>query len=400
MPYFLSPRVLFGKGMLKRLGYELEGKGSKAVLITDKTMVKLCGQLIEVIKNSGYEVRVWDGVEPEPSIELAHAGGRVLLDYEPQVVIAFGGGSVIDTAKAAWMFYERPDLLSADLEKSVNPRTRLSLRKKARFIAVPTTSGTGSDATWAIVLTDTANHRKISFANNDIVPDISLLVPEYTVGMSRTLTAGTGMDVLGHALDGYTARQQNDFSDGLCLQAMKLVFDWFPAACRDGNNLLAREKMQNAATIAGLGFGNSNTSLCHALAHSIGTTFGIPHGRAVGIALTYSLEYISSNPPVSGVPDPVERLSTAARFAGVEERSDKAAVKKLIRKIRDLQREVGEPLSLKEAGITEKQVGEKIDTLVLLAGKDVSLFSSPCECKENNLRQIFQDMWKGISSGL
>jgi acetaldehyde dehydrogenase/alcohol dehydrogenase len=262
-------------------------------------------------------------------------------------------------------------------------------------MAVPTTSGTGSDATWAIILTDTANHRKIALANNDIVPDISLLVPEFTVGMPKALTASTGLDILGHAFDGYTARQQTDFSDGLCLQAMKLTFDWLPKACKDGSDLLAREKLQNAATIAGLGFGNSNTSLCHALAHSMGATFRISHGRAVGIALPYSLEYISSNPAISNAPDPIERLSTTARFVGIDARSDEGAILELIQKIRGLQREIGEPLSLKEVGITEKQWTERIDTLVLLASKDVNMLSSPCECKDEKLKQLFRNMWEG-----
>jgi alcohol dehydrogenase class IV len=381
--------------MLRRLGIELEGKGNKAVLITDKTMAELSQQLVEVVKGAGYEVKVWDGAEPEPSIEVAQAGSKILLDFEPQLVIGFGGGSAIDTAKAAWLFYERPDLASAESDKAIGPKTKLDLRKKARFMAVPTTSGTGSDATWAIILTDTANHRKIAIANNDIVPDISLLVPEFTVGLPKALTASTGLDVLGHALDGYTARQQTDFSDGLCLQAMKLTFEWLPKACRDGSDLVAREKMQNAATIAGLGFGNSNTSLCHALAHSPGATFGMPHGRAVGIALPYSLEYISSNPPIPNAPDPIQRLNTAARFVGIDARPADEAIKQLIQKIRELQKEIGEPLNLKEAGVTEKQLAEKMDTLVLLAGKDVNILSSPCECKDEQLKQLFQYMWEG-----
>ncbi len=393
MSYFLSPKVLFGKDMLRRLSAELEGKGDKAMLITDKIMAKFSDKLVETVRNAGYEVRVWDGAEPEPSIEVARAGSEVLLDFKPQLVIGFGGGSAIDTAKASWMLYERPDLISTELDKSVVPKTKLNLRKKARFISVPTTSGTGSDVTWAIVLTDTAKHRKIAFANNEIVPDISVLVPEFTVSMPSGVTASTGMDVLAHALDGYTSRQQTDFSDGLCLQAMKLAFEWLPKAYRDGNDLTAREKMQNAATIAGLGFGNSNTSLSHALAHSVGATFSMPHGRAVGIALPYSLEHISSNPPIPNAPDPIERLSTAARFVGIDAKSDQERIQKLIQKIRKLAKEMGEPLSLKEAGITEKQMGEGIDTLVRLANEDVNMFSTPCECKNEKLKQLFQDMW-------
>jgi alcohol dehydrogenase class IV len=395
MSYFLCPKkILFGKNMLRRLGAELEGRGTKAALITDKNMVKLSGELVEAVKAAGYEVKIWDGAEPEPSTKGAIEAGKLLKEFKPQLVIGFGGGSVLDTAKAAWVLYENAEIAPEEIT-SVNVKTKLNPQKKARFMTVPTTSGTGSDVTWAIVLAEAAEHRKVGFANTEIVPDITLLVPEFTAGMPRALTASTGLDVLGHALDGYTARQQTDFSDGLCLQAMKLAFEWLPKACANGDDLIAREKMQNAATVAGLGFGNSNTSLCHALAHTLGATFGIPHGRSVGIALPYSLEYIASNPPIEGAPDPVERLSTAARFAGIKDESDQGAIKKLIKKLRDLAKETGEPLSLKEAGITEKQMNDKLDTLVALASKDVNMYSSPCECKDEKLRQLFLDIWAG-----
>jgi len=144
MPYFLSPMVLFGKGALKRLGPEMEGKGSRAVLITDKTMGRHTDRLVETVKNAGFEVKIWDGAEQDPSIEVALAGSRVLLDFEPQWVIGFGGGSAIDTAKAAWVLYERPELA----DKPILPKVELNLRQKARFLSVPTTSGTGADVTW------------------------------------------------------------------------------------------------------------------------------------------------------------------------------------------------------------------------------------------------------------
>jgi alcohol dehydrogenase class IV len=391
MPYFLSPKVIFGKGALERLGPEIEGKGSKAVLITDNTMVKFCKRIVETFKDAGYEVEVWDGADQEPSIDLALAGSKVLLDFEPQWVIGFGGGSAIDTAKAAWVLYERPDMAG----KPILPKVKLDLRQKAKFLSVPTTSGTGADVTWVAVLTDKAKHQKRIFAHNDIVPDISVLDPELTAGMPKELTASTGIDVIGHSVDGYTSRQQTDFSDGLCLQAMKMAFEWLPKAYRDGSDLVAREKMQNAATIAGLGFGNSNTGLSHALAHSAGAVFHIPHGRAVGIALPYSLEYISSHPALSGAPDPVERLDTAAKFVGIDADSDRERIQKFILKIRDLEREIGEPLSLKEAGITENQMKEEMETLVRVAGVDPNMYTTPCECKEENLRQLFHDMWAG-----
>jgi alcohol dehydrogenase class IV len=393
MPYFNSPKILFGSSMLKRLGPELQGMGTRAVVITGKIVGKLSEPLVKALSDAGFTVNVWDGAETEPSTDGAFAASKVLAQYEPNLVVGFGGGSVIDTAKAAWILWERPDFSIKELHKSINPKNKLNLRQKARFIAVPTTSGAGSEVSWAIVLTDKANQRKLGVGNNEIVPDIALLVPEFTEGMPKSLTASTGMDVLGHAFDGYTARQQNDFSDGLCLQAIKLTFEWLPKACKDGSDLVAREKMQNAATIAGLGFGNSSTSLSHAIGHAIGATFNIPHGKAIGLALPYSLEFISSNPPLPNTPDPVEKLATVATLLGIQG-TKQHMVKTLIQKVRDLTKSLGEPLSLKEAGVTKDQFMEKLSTLVTLACKDVNMFSCPCECKEPSAEAIIKRMYE------
>ena len=281
------------------------------------------------------------------------------------------------------------------LFRSVNPKTRLNLRETASFLAVPTTSGTGSEITWAVVLTDKEKNCKIAFANNEIVPDIALLVPELTVGMPPALTASTGMDVLGHALDGYTARQQTDFRDGACLQAIHMCFKWLPKAVADGSNLHAREKMQNAAAIAGIGFGNSNTSLCHALAHSLGTAFNMPHGRAVSASLTYSLEYVATHSAYPQAPDPVARLATAARFAGIDGGSTAEVIDRLLDRIDGLKQEIDEPLTLAAAGISIDQLDAELKQLVQLAEKDVNMYSSPCECKGEALKDLFVRMWTG-----
>jgi alcohol dehydrogenase class IV len=391
MPYFLSPKVIFGKGALERLGTELRGKGVRAALMTDRTMAAHARKVVESLAQAGYEVRVWDGAEPDPAVEVAVAGSQFLLDFDPQWVIGFGGGSAIDTAKAAWVLYERPDLLN----QPILPKVELNLRQKARFAAIPTTSGTGADVTWVAVLTDKAKNQKIIFAHNDIVPDLSVLEPEFTFGMSKELTASTGIDVLGHAVDGFTSRQRTDFSDGLCLQALKMTFEWLPRVCQDSGDPEAREKMQNAATIAGLGFGNSNTGLSHALAHSAGARFHIPHGRAVGIALPCSLAYLTTAPPHPKALDPVERLAVAARFIGVEAESDRGAALKLIEEVRVLESGIGEPMSLEAAGITHQEMENAMDDLVRLAGSDPNMYTTPCACTEADLRQLFMVMWEG-----
>ncbi len=395
MPYFLSPKVIYGKGALKRLSAELEGKGDRAAIITDRTLKEQCVGLVESLRAAGYQVTLWDGVEADPTLDIALAASRFLLESNPQWVIGFGGGSAIDTAKAAWVLFERPDLASGDLTKSILPKAKLNLRQKARFVAVPTTSGTGADVTWVAVLTDRAMNRKIVFAHNDIVPDLSVLETSLTMTLPKDITASTGLDVIAHAVDGYVSRQQNDFSDGPCLQAFKMAMDWLPVACRDGSNLIAREKMQNAATIAGLGFGNSNTGLSHALGHSAGAVFHLSHGRAIGITLPYSLTHITSNPPIQGVPDPVERLAILARFVGIHDTSPKLAADAFISRIRSIQKEIGEPQSLREAGVAEDRMMREIETLVRIAEKDPNMYTTPCECKGKALRDLFELMWRG-----
>jgi alcohol dehydrogenase class IV len=395
MPYFLSPKVIFGKGAIKRLSLELEGKGDRAAIITDRILRDKCSELIEGLKAVGYEVKIWDGVEADPTLDIALAAGRFLLDFNPQWVIGFGGGSAIDTAKAAWVLYERPDLASGDLTKSILPKAKLNLRQKARLVSIPTTSGTGADVTWVAVLTDRAMNRKIVFAHNDIVPDLSVLETNLTLALPKDLTASTGLDVIAHAVDGYTSRQQTDFSDGPCLQAVRMAMEWLPVVCRDGSNFQAREKMQNAATIAGLGFGNSNTGLSHALGHSAGAVFHLSHGRAIGIALPYSLTYIASHPPIEGAPNPVERLADLAGFVGINTPTPKGAVEDFIARIRSIQKEIGEPLSLKDAGVTEDRMKAELETLVRIAEKDPNMFTTPCECKGAALRELFEVMWRG-----
>jgi alcohol dehydrogenase class IV len=395
MPYFLSPKVIYGKGAFKRLSVELEGKGNRAAIITDHTLKEKCADLVESVRAAGYEVTIWDQVEADPTLDITLVASRFLLESNPQWVIGFGGGSAIDTAKAAWVLYERPDLATGDLTKAILPKVKLNLRQKARFVAVPTTSGTGADVTWVAVLTDRTMNRKIVFAHNDIVPDLSVLETNLTMTLPKDLTASTGLDVVAHAVHGYASRQQNDFSDGPCLQAVKMAMDWLPVACRDGSDFTAREKMQNAATIAGLGFGNSNTGLSHALGHSAGAVFNLPHGRAIGIALPYSLTYITSNPAIQGVPDPVERLAALARFVGINNLSPKDAVDAFIGRIRSIQKEIGEPLSLRDAGVTEDRMMREMETLVRIAEKDPNMYTTPCECKGKALRDLFELMWRG-----
>lgn len=383
---FISPKIVYGRDALSSLADEVRGKGDKAAIICGKTVLKLgfVEKVANILKGASYEVLVFDEVEPEPSIQTIKKGARMLSKFQPQWIIGLGGGSSMDAGKAMWCLYERPDLTL----EAITPKEKLGLRKKARYISIPTTSGTGADVTWAMVITDSERKRKVPFANREVVPDITILDATIPAVMPKKLTARTGLDALVHALEGYTSRWANDFSDGLCLQAIKVIFDWLPRAYSDGSDLKAREKMHNAATIAGLGFGNSNTALAHSLGHAIGATFHLHHGEAVSIALPFTMQF--------NVKESAEKYADIARFVGIDAKSHEEATKKLILKVKNLAKSVGEPLSLKEAGITEEDLEKNIKRLVDLAASDPSVrTNSRRPITNEEMEKLFRYMFEG-----
>lgn len=363
MWYFVSPEIVFGEDALQRLT-ELEGK--RAFIVTDKNMVTLgfVDQVKKYLSQAGIECGLFDEVEPEPSIETVKKGAEAMRRYAPDWVVGLGGGSVIDAAKAMWVLYERPDIEPAE----INPFTPLGLRKKARLIAIPTTSGTGSEATWAIVLTETAEGRKLGLGNRETHADIAIVDPIFATIMPPQLTADTGMDVLTHAVEGYTSAWKNDFCDGLCLKAIQLVFQHLPRAYRNGQDKEAREKMHNAASIAGLGFGNSMAALAHSMGHSLGAVFHIPHGRAVGLFLPYTIEFTGNMA--------VDRYAEIAHFLRLKESEEAKAVASLTQAIRQLAHSINQPLSIKDLGISRDNFENSLANLVSNAEMDSQTVTS------------------------
>jgi alcohol dehydrogenase class IV len=359
MWFFRSPQVVFGEGALE---YLLWIQGHKALIVTDATILSL-GLVDEVerrLEEAGIESSVFAEVEPDPSLETVQRGAQVALEYGPDWIIGLGGGSSIDAAKGIFVLYERPDL-PVD---GIAPLGSLGLRQKARLIAIPTTSGTGAETTWPIVLTDAHEHRKINLGNAEDIPDIAIVDPALVLRLPRQITGDTGMDVLTHAIEGYTAQWHNDFSDGLCLKATQLTFDYLPRAVEQGaDDPEAREKMHNAATIAGLGFGNSCAATAHGLGHSLGSVCGLPHGRAVGLFLPYTIEYA-----VRG--DAPTRYAEIARFLGLPSSDEAASAVSLASAIRDLARRIGQPTTLREAGLAPEQFESCLPRLVSNAGND------------------------------
>jgi len=265
----------------------------------------------------------------------------------------------------------------------------LGLGAKCKLVCVATTSGTGAEATFAVVLTDTADQRKLSLINREIVPDIAIVDPEMARAMPPGITSNTGMDALTHAVEGFSCTWKNDFTDGLCLRAIQLVFQYLPRAVKDGNDMEAREKMHNAACIAGIGFINSLASLAHATGHSLGAVFHTPHGRAVGLFLPYTIEFIGEARE--------ELWAEIAYSLRLKVPKGEKAASALAQAIRDLARGIKEPLSLKELGIPWDKVNNSMQKLIDNTMADGSLIVSARVPNEGETEKFFRYAYEGKS---
>ncbi|MDY7075698.1 MAG: iron-containing alcohol dehydrogenase [Chloroflexota bacterium] len=387
MWYFVSPQIVFGAGALDTLD-ELDGQ--RALIVTDGTLVKL--GLVDKVKThlgrAGIETHVFDRVEPDPSVQTVRQGVEVAQGVGPDWIIGLGGGSPMDAAKAIWVLYERPDLHPAE----INPFVSLGLRQKARLITIPTTSGTGAEVTWFIVLTDTEEQRKMGLGSRENIADIAIVDPNMAAGMPPQLTADTGLDALTHAVEGYTCTWHTDLTDGLCVGAIRLIFDYLPRAVADGSDMEARERMHNAATCAGLGFGNTMASLAHAMGHTLGSVFHVPHGRAVSVFLPYTIEFAARE-----APQRFAELVAALGFSSTLQvgTGGGEAARALAGRIRDLCREVGNPTSFAEAGVERAAYETQLDKMIDDAFNDTQMITTVRAPDYDELRQLFLYAYEG-----
>jgi len=382
MWYFVSPEIVFGEGSLDALD-DLDGQ--RALVVTDGTLVEL--GLVDKVKahldKAGIDVHVFDAVEPDPGVQTVRRGVEVAQEVRPDWIVGLGGGSPMDAAKAIWVLYERPDLHPAE----INPFIRLGLRQKARLLTIPTTSGTGAEVTWGIVLTDTEEQRKMGLGNRENVADIAIVDPEMAAGMSPQLTADTGLDALTHAVEGYTCSWHTDMTDGLCLSAARLIFEYLPRAVAGGSNMEARERMHNAATCAGLGFGNAMASISHAMGHTLGAVFHVPHGRAAAIFLPYTIEFAAREAP--------ERFAQLAALVGCPQAEGEEAARALAGSIRDLCEKIGNPTSVAGAGVERGAYEAQLDKLIDDAFNDTQMITAARAPSYDELRRLFLYAYEG-----
>ena len=383
MWFFRSSRVIFGEDALSWLA-DLTGR--RAMIVTDPNMVNLgiVQEVCRYLNQAGLETRVFAEVEPDPCLETVQRCAAEMLDYSPDWVSGLGGGSSMDAAKAAWFQYERPDV---SLE-SVSPFEEFGLRAKARFITIPTTAGSGAEVTAAAVLTDQQNCRKIEMASYELIADFAVVDPALSGDMPPALTADTGIDVLTHAVEGFSSTWANDFSDAFCLQAARMVFEFLPRAFEQGaQDPEAREKMANAATMAALGMTNSHIGLAHALGHSTGAVFRLPHGRVTGLFLPYTIEFTTNGG--------FGRYQELARAAGLPARDETEAGHALAQAVRKLMQRINLPLSLQEAGISSGILDAQMEMLCERVEMDLSLITSRRIPDRDEMARLFQYAFVG-----
>jgi alcohol dehydrogenase class IV len=379
---FDSPQIIFGDGALS---YLAQVRGRRACIVTDSMMVK--HGFVDLVKEQlGYaaiESLVFDEVEPEPSLDTVRRGARLLGEYEPDWIVGLGGGSAMDAAKAMWALYECPDL---PLE-GISPLEYLGIGRKAKMILISTTSGTGSEVTWASVLTDAREHRKLGIGSREMLATIAIVDPIFAAKMPARLTADTGLDVLTHAVEGYNSTWHNDFADGMCLKAVELVFKYLPQAYADGEDQEAREKMHNAAALGGLGFINSMATLAHAMGHTFGAIFQIPHGRSVSTFLPYTMEFSANGG--------AHRYEELARFLGLPARDAKEGAASLVRAVFELETALGSPTSLVAMRIAREDMERAMETMLDHAQNDTQIVAAPRVPEREELEKLFWYAYEG-----
>ena len=412
----VPPKIYFKLGALRPALEEYKDR-RRACIITDTTMEQLghVRKVSEVLENMGMEVRVFSGVQPDPDIATAQKALDMVNAFQPDMFIALGGGSPMDAAKIIWLLYEVPDIRFDDIAlRFMDIRKRVvsfpDLGKKAVMVAIPTTSGTGSEVTPFAVITDNRTGVKYPLADYALTPDMAIVDPEFVMDLPPSLIANAGLDVLTHAVEAYTSTLATNFADGQAMEAVRLVFKYLRRSYAGGEErLIPREKMHYAATMAGMAFANAFLGVCHSLAHTRGSYFHLPHGLANAILLSYVIEYNATDTPTKQgmlpqykypwVKGRYARIADMLHLAddvegdGPDARAEKTA--RLVRAIEALKRDLGIPASLREAGIAEADFLQKLDEMAEQAFDDQCTASNPRYPLIAELKELYRKAYYG-----
>jgi acetaldehyde dehydrogenase/alcohol dehydrogenase len=386
-------------------------KISKAFIVTDPGMVKL-GYVDKVLyylrKRQDYvHCEIFSDVEPDPSIETVMKGAEMMANFQPDVIIALGGGSAMDAAKGMWLFYEHPDTEFFGLkQKFLDIRKRIvkypNLGQQAQFVAIPTTSGTGSEVTSFSVITDKEANIKYPLADYELTPDVAIIDPQFVMTVPKHITADTGLDVLTHAIEAYVSCMANDFTDGLAIKAIQLVFEYLPRAYKNGQDEEAREKVHNASTIAGMAFANAFLGINHSLAHKLGAEFHIAHGRANAVLMPHVIRYNATKPkkftafPKYNHFKADKRYAEIARILGLPASTTEEGVESLVQAVIKLAKELEVPMSLEANNIGKAEFENKVDYLADRAFEDQCTTANPKLPLVTELAEIYRQAYKGV----
>ncbi|HDR5271483.1 bifunctional acetaldehyde-CoA/alcohol dehydrogenase [Bacillus thuringiensis] len=405
----LPPKVFFEKHATQYLAKM--PNISRAFIVTDPGMVEL--GYVDTVTHylqqhlNDVKVGVFSEVETDPSDETVFKGAEMMRSFKPDVIIALGGGSAMDAAKGMWLFYEYPETKFFGIkQKFLDIRKRTckfpTLGQKAQFVAIPTTSGTGSEVTPFAVITDKKNNIKYPLADYELTPDVAIIDPQFVMTVPPHVTADTGMDVLTHAIEAYVSIMANDYTDGLALKAIDLVFKYLPRAYKNGNDEEAREKMHNASAIAGMAFANAFLGINHSLAHKLGPEFHIPHGRANAILMPHVIRYNAIKPRKHAlfpkyehfVAD--ERYAYIARTLGLPASTVEEGVESLVQAIISLGKELNINMSIAGQGVKQEAFENVVDVLSERAFEDQCTPANPKLPLISELKEVYKQAYKGV----
>ena len=406
----VPPKVYFKRGCLDLALKELKGK-KRAFIVTDRFLFNsgAVENITKILDEIGIDHQVFFDVKPDPTIATVKQAMEIVKPYEPDVIIALGGGSPMDAGKIIWLLYEQPDTNFADISmRFMDIRKRIcqipDLGQKATMVCIPTTSGTGSEVTPFSIITDEKTHYKYAIADYALTPNMAIVDPNFVDGMPKGLTAASGIDALVHSLEAYVSCMATNFTNSNALEATKLVFKYLARSYKEGaNDPVAREKMHYAATIAGMSFANAFLGLCHSMAHKLGAMYNIPHGVANALLIRQIIKFNAVDKPTKQAIFPQYKFPCAktkygqiADELGLGGKNDDEKVELLIKAVDELMTDINLPKSIKEFGVKEDEFMANLDVLVERAFDDQCTGANPRYPLMSEIKKIFLDAYEGI----
>lgn len=410
MLWFQIPnKIYFKQNAIAEAFKDLEGK-KRAFIVTDKFLYDAgyVAKVTRVLDKLGIASETFSDVKPDPDLSTIYRGLDVLNSFKPDVIIAVGGGSPIDAAKIMWLMYEQPNVKFSDLAmRFMDIRKRIykfpEMGKKAYFVAVPTTSGTGSEVTPFAVVTDDKTGAKYPIADYALTPHMAVVDLDFVKDMPKKLTAYSGIDALVHAIEAYVSIMATDYTNGLALEAIRIIFKYLPASFAEGaGNLKAREKMAYASTMAGMAFANAFLGVCHSMAHKLGSMYHVPHGLANAMLLNEVIRFNAVDAPTKQAafpqykyPNTVDRYARIADYLGLGGKSAPEKVEKLIAAVEDLKKKCEIPATLKEIGIDEKAFLANLEDISIQAFDDQCTGCNPRYPLVKEIEQMYKNAYYG-----